>query len=101
MKCDGLEELWLENYNVTARNRKTEEKLYERVCVLEEENKNIMKEMERVLVNQENADRRVDLCKEHSLELTYMHNMMVIKINTVITELNNVISILSNKDQEN
>ena len=99
--CANLEEVCVENLAVIMENRKREEKLYQRVCGLEEENERLVKEIKWVTVKQENTDRRVELYREHNIELSYNHNTMITTINTIIAELNNVVSTLSNKDQEN
>ena len=54
-KCDDLEQQTLENFHVTVENRKREEKLYERVHTLEEQNKTLMKELKRMMVKQANT----------------------------------------------
>ena len=99
--CANLEEVWMENLTVVMENRKREEKLYQRVYALEEENERLVKEIKWMTVKQENTDQRVELYREHNIELSYNHNTMITTINTITAELNNVISILSNKDQEN
>ena len=99
--CGKLEEALLENFVAIRENRKREEKLHQRVCALEDENKQLMKEIKRLTVNQEKTNQRVELYREHNTELAYNHNTMIATINTIIAELNNVISILSNKDEEN
>ena len=99
--CGKFEEVSLENFIAIRENRKREEKLYQRVCALEDENNQLMKEIKRLTINQEKTNQRVELYREHNTELTYNHNTMVATINTIIAELNNIISILSNKDEEN
>ena len=99
--CGKFEEVSLENFIAIRENRKREEKLYQRVCALEDENNQLMKEIKRLTVNQEKTNQRVELYREHNTELTYNHNTMVPTINTIISELNNIILILSNKDEEN
>ena len=81
----------MDNQIVTVENRKKEEKLCQRVDRLEEENKQLLKEIKHLMMKQENADRRLE----------FYHNTMITTINSVIAELNNVISILYNKNQEN
>ena len=60
-----------------------------------------MEAIKHLMVKQANADQRVELYREHNVELSYNHNTMVTYINTIISELNNVITILNNKHQEN
>ena len=91
----------MENFQVTMQNKKREEKLYQRVCALEEENNKLLKEFEHMTLKQEKTEQRVELYKEHNIELVYNHNTMITTINTIIAELNNVISVLNNKHQEN
>ena len=87
----------MDNQKVTVQNRKNEEKLYQRVHRLEEENKQLLKEIKNLRMKQENGDRRLEFYREHNVELTFNHNSMITTLNTVIGELNNVISILNNK----
>ena len=100
-RCANLEGQLMENLLVTVENRKKKEKLCQRVDRLEEENKRLLKEVKNLMVKQENGDQRLEIYREHNIELTFNHNTMITTINTVIGELNNVISILYNKDQEN
>ena len=90
-RCANLEDQLMDNQTVTVQNRKNEAKLYQRVCKMEEEIKTLK-------MKQENADSRLEFYKEHCAELTFKYNDMVTTINTVIFELNHVISILNNKD---
>ena len=94
-------EVWTEHLTVIMKNKKREEKLYQRVCALEEENEQLVKEIKGMMIKQENTDRKVELYREHNIELAYNHNTMITTVNTIIAELNNVISVLSNKDQKN
>ena len=96
-----MNEVWMEHLTVIMKNKKREEKLYQRVCALEEENEQLVKEIKGMMIKQENTDRKVELYREHNIELTYNHNTMITTVNTIIAELNNIISILSNKDQKN
>ena len=100
-RCANLEGQLMDNLVVTVENRKKEEKLSQRVDRLEEENKRLLKEVKYLMVKQENGDQRLEFYKEHNIVLSFNHNTMITTINTVIGELNNVISILYNKDQEN
>ena len=100
-RCANLEDQLMDNQVVTVQNRKKEEKLCQRVDRLEEENKQLLKEIKNLMLKQENADRRMEFYREHNIELIFRHNAMITTINSVIGELNNVISILHNKDQEN
>ena len=88
----------MDNQIVTVQNRKNEEKLYQRVHRLEEENKQLLKEIKNLRMKQENGDRRLEFYREHNVELTFKYNTIITTINSVIGELNNVISILNNKD---
>ena len=92
MKCEGLEELWLQNYKVTMTNKKREEKLFDRMMVLEEK-------MKHILIKQDHLNEGLELSKEHDCELSYMHNTMIAKINDMIFELNHIISILNNTEE--
>ena len=71
------------------------------MCALEEENEELVKEIKRMMLKQENTDRKFELYREDNVEMVYNHNAMVATVNTIITELNYVISILSNKDEKN
>ena len=83
------------------KNEKKEEKLNQRIGLLEEKNKELIKEFERVSVTLAKTEWEVELYKEKNSELIYKHNAMVAKINTIIAELNDVITVLNNKHQEN
>ena len=89
------------NFKVTMKNKKREEKLYQRICVLEEMNKELVKEFECMSIKQEKAEREVELYREKNYEMSYKYNEMVASINTIIIELNHVITVLNNKHQEN
>ena len=91
----------MENFKVTMKNKKREEKLHQRIVVLEEMVKELMKEFERMAIKQEKTEQKVELYKEQNNELSYNHNTMITTINTIIMELNDVISVLNNKHQEN
>ena len=88
----------MENHVVTMQNHKKEDKLYLRVAKLEEENKQLLKTVKNLMVKQENDDRRLELYREQNI---FEHNTMVATINTIISELNNVITIILNQNQEN
>ena len=92
MKCEALEELWLQNYKVTMTNKKREEKLFDKMMVLEEK-------MKHILIKQDHLNEGLELNKEHDYELSFMQNTMVAKINDLIFELNHIISILNNKEE--
>ena len=96
-----MNEVWMEHLRVIMKNKKREEKLYDRVCALEEENEQLVKEIKGMMIKQENTDRKFELYGEHNYELAYNHNAMVTTVNTIIAELNNIMSILSNKDEKN
>ena len=101
IKYNNLEELLVETLKVTRENRKREEKLYQRICLLEETNEKLLKEVKHMALKQEKAEERIELYKEQNDELVYKHNTMIAMINTMIVELNDVISVLNNKHQEN
>ena len=86
---------------VTVQNRKKEDKLYQRVASLEEENKQLLKAVQNLSVKQENAEQRLEFCRDLVNELSWNHNLVVTHINSIIMGLNNVIAILNNKDEEN
>ena len=69
--------------------------------MLEERNKELTKQIERLTISNEKMEQELDLCQNTNNELMYKHHEMVSVINTIITELNYVINILSNKHQEN
>ena len=91
----------METFKIARQNRKREEKLYERVCLLEETNKKLLEEIKLMALKQEKAEEKVEIYKEQNNELTYSHNMMITTINSIIAELNNVVFVLNNKYQEN
>ena len=74
-------------------NKKREEKLFDRLNVLEEK-------MKHILEKQDHLTKGIELCKEHDCELSYMHNTMIAKINDMIFEINHMISILDNNNNE-
>ena len=82
-------------------NKIKEEKLYLHISTLEEANTMLLKEFQRMAQQQEKTEERIELSLEYNAEITYKHNEMVATINTIIFELNNVISTLSNKADEN
>ena len=100
-KYDNLDKVLRENFKVSMQTQKREEKLYQRVCDLEETNKELMHKLELMAINQEKTMRNVELYKEENNELWYNHNVMIAKIYTIVTELNYVIAVLNNKHQEN
>ena len=100
-KNDRFEELLRKNFKAILKNRKKEETLHQRIGVLEEENMKLKKEFERVTLNQEKNEREIELCKEHHIEMSYKHNVMLATINTMISELNYVVAVLNNKNEEN
>ena len=100
-KYNNLEEVFMENFKVSMQTKKREEKLYQRVCGLEETNKELMQKLEHMSIKQEKTTQRVEIYKELIDELSYNHNGMIAKINTIVTELNYVITVLNNKHQEN
>ena len=96
-----LEELLMENLKITMKNQKKGEKLNQRISVLEEKNNELMNEFECMAITQEKTERELELCQEKNNEMMYNHHAMVTTINTMIAELNYVITILNNKHQEN
>ena len=86
---------------VTVENKKKEDKLYQRVANLEEENKQLLKAVLNLTVKQDNTDQRLEFYRDRVNELSYSRNLVVTHINSIIMELNNVITILNNKDEEN
>ena len=60
-----------------------------------------MKEFERMAITQEKTERELELCQEKNNEMMYNHGTMVTTINTMISELNYIITVLNNKHQEN
>ena len=101
VKHSNLEEILMETFKIARQNRKREEKLYERVCLLEETNKKLLEEIKHMALKQEKDEEKVEIYKEQNNELTYKHNMMITTINSIIAELNNVVFVLNNKYQEN
>ena len=91
----------METFKIARQNRKREEKLYERVCLLEETNKKLLEEIKHMALKQEKAEEKVEIYNEQNNELTYKHNMMITTINNIIAELNNIVFVLNNKYQEN
>ena len=109
---DRFEKLLRKNFKAILKNRKKEETLHQRIGVLEEtlhqrigvleeENIKLKKEFERVTLNQEKNEREIELCKEHNIEMSYKHNVMLATINTMISEINYVIAVLNIKNEEN
>ena len=60
-----------------------------------------MHKLEHMAIKQEKTTQKIEIYKELNDELTYNHNAMIAKINTIVTELNYVITVLNNKHQEN
>ena len=96
-----MNEAWMEQLTIIMKNKKREERLHQRVSALEEQNEQLVKQIKGMLRKQEDTAREVELYHEHNLELNYNHNAMVATVNTIITELNNVMSFLSNKNEKN
>ena len=86
---------------ITMETKKREETLNQRVNAMEEKNKELTKEIERLAISKEKTEREIELYQDTNNELLYKHNEMVSTINTIITELNYVITSLNNKHQEN
>ena len=99
--CATMNEAWMEQLTLVMKNKKREERLHQRVSALEDQNEQLVKEIKRMQLKHEETAREVELLHEHNLELCYKHNAMVATINTMITELNNVMSFLRNKDEKN
>ena len=68
---------------------------------MEEQNNELTKEIERLVISKEKSERELELWQDGNNELFYKHNEMVSKINDIIIELNYIITNLNNKDQEN
>ena len=101
LKHDNLEETLLETFKIARRNQKREEKLYDRICLLEETNKKLVEEIKEMAIKQTKAEEKIEMYTEQNNELTYKHVEMVTTINSIITELNSVIFVLNNTYQEN
>ena len=86
---------------ITMKTKKREETLNQRVNAMEEKNKELTKEIERLAISKEKTEREIELYQDTNNELFFKHNEMVSIINTIITELNYVITSLNNKHQEN
>ena len=100
-KYANVEQMLVENYEIALENKKREESLNGRIDVLEEENNELIKELNGVIAKLVNTERQVELCKENNNELIYNHNSMITKINSIVLELNDVITVLNNKYEEN
>ena len=98
--CATMNEAWMEQLTLIMKNKKREERLHQRVSALEDQNEELVKEIKRMQLKHEETAREVELYNEHDLELCYKHNAMVATINMMITELNNIMSFLSNKDEK-
>ena len=88
-----FEDQLMDNQAVTVQNRKNEAKLHQRVHRLEEEIKFLK-------MKQENGDKRLEFYKEHCAVLSMKYNEMVTTINTVIIELNHIISVVNNNNKD-
>ena len=101
-KNDRFEELLRKNFKAILKNRKKEETLHQRIGVLEEtlhQRIGVLEE-ENIKLKKE-FEREIELCKEHNIEMSYKHNVMLATINTMISELNCVIAVLNIKNKEN
>ena len=99
-KNEELENLIIENIQITAKTKKREEALHQRVNYLEERNRKLENVLQRMTMSKEKMEHEIELCQDTHNELFYKHNEMKIMINSIITELNYVIATLNNKLQE-
>ena len=96
-----LENLLIENIQITTKTKKTEEALHLQVNYLEERNRKLEKQIQQMVMSKEKMLQEIELCQDSQNELFYKHNEMKIMINSIITKLNYVIANLNNKLQEN
>ena len=81
----------MDNHVVTVENKKKEDKLYQRVAILEEENKELFKKVLSLVMKENNAVQRQQFYEDRFVELSYNHNLLVTHVNSIIKELNNII----------
>ena len=62
-KYNNLEEVLVENFKVSMETKKREEKLYQRVCDLEETNKELMHNFEHMAIKQKKLRRKLKFVK--------------------------------------
>ena len=96
-----LEELLLDIMKTATKTKKREEGLHLRVNTLEERNRNLEKEIERLIISKGKTEQEIELIQDTNNELFYKHNEMFITINAIITELNLVIANLNSNYKEN
>ena len=99
-KNEELEKLLIKTIRITAKNQKREEALHQRVHKLEEKNKRLENALQQMVMSKEKTDQEIQHCQDTQNELYFKHNEMKIMINSIITELNYVITILNNKLEE-
>ena len=99
-KNEELEKLLIKTIQITVKNQKREEALHQRVHKLEEKNKRLENALQQMVMSKEKTDQEIQHCQDTQNELCFKHNEMKIMINTIITELNDVITILNNKLEE-
>ena len=83
------------------KTKKREEALNQRVNALEERNNELIKEIERLTISKEKTEQEIEHYQNTNSEVLYKYNEMVTVINTIILELNYIITNLNNKHQEN
>ena len=83
------------------KTKKREEALNQRVNALEERNNELIKEIERMSISKEKTEQEIEHYQNTNSEVLYKYNEMVTVINTIILELNYIITNLNNKHQEN
>ena len=100
-RCTKLEDELMDNHVVTVENKKKEDKLYQRVTILEEENKELFKKVLSLVMKENNTNERRQFYEDRFTDLSYNHNLLVTHVNGIIMELNNIITILNNKEEAN
>ena len=83
------------------KTKKREEALNQRVNALEERNNELIKEIERLTISKEKTEQEIEHYQDTNSEVLYKYNEMVTVINTIILQLNDIITNLNNKDHEN
>ena len=90
----------METIRITTKTKKREEALHQRVHNLEERNKTLENVLQRMMMSEEKMAREIEICQDTQNELFFKHNEMKMMINSIITELNYVITHLNNKLEE-
>ena len=93
-KYDELQVEVNDNCQVSCEISESEESLHHRIYILEQD---LMKQNREL----KDYEQEVEYLKEQNYELKQAHNIMVTKLNSVIIELNDVITVLDNKHVEN